>query len=145
MSRAAFLSMRFVNTRTSRKRTMFTPLSSTTNVVASTSPGSASAAERMNASTPASASSTVSTVQIRTAGLRLTGWLMPLTVSVGDLRLRVCEHPGDERADRAPVVAHLLDELRGVDHRLEAEVLAQRHRLVPQQRDAGMVDVVAAR
>ena len=55
------------------------------------------------------------------------------------------EDPLDERGGLAPVVAHLVDQLRGVDDRLEAEVLAERHRLVPQQGDAGVVDAVAAR
>ena len=63
----------------------------------------------------------------------------------GSLSPRVGEDPLDERGGLAPVVAHLVEQVRGVDDRSEAVVLAERHRLVPQQRDAGVVDVVAAR
>ena len=54
--------------------------------------------------------------------------------------------PLDERAQGPPVVADGLEQLRRVDDRLEAVVVADRQRLVPEQaRCAGGCSVVAAR
>ena len=65
------------------------------------------------------------------------GWLLGEGLVVGD--------PLHERPERAPVVPHRLQQLGGVDDRLEAVVVPDGQRLVAQPGDPRVVRVVAAR